>query len=111
MRCHLYYFHLACENEIVLIRMFPPQLLRYFHFECLLELATIFLATSYASHSQNIEHQSPHHKTHWGYKGAIGPSHWGDMDEKFSMCGKGKMQTPINIVATNDINLTPITCS
>jgi carbonic anhydrase len=45
--------------------------------------------TSYASHSQNIEHQSPHHKTHWGYKGATGPSHWGDMDEKFSMCGKG----------------------
>jgi carbonic anhydrase len=30
------------------------------------------------------------------------------MDEKFSMCGKGKMQTPINIVATNDINLTPL---
>ena len=73
-----------------------------------LSIATIFLATSYASHSQNIEHQSPHHKTHWGYKGATGPSHWEDMDEKFSMCGKGKMQTPINIVATNDINLTPL---
>jgi carbonic anhydrase len=56
----------------------------------------------------NIEHQSPHHKIHWGYKGAIGPSHWGDMDEKFSMCGKGKMQTPINIVATKDISLTPL---
>jgi carbonic anhydrase len=73
-----------------------------------LSIATIFLATSYASHSQNIEHQSPHHKIHWGYKGAIGPSHWGDMDEKFSMCGKGKMQTPINIVATKDISLTPL---
>jgi hypothetical protein len=41
-----------------------------------LSIATIFLATSYASHSQNIEHQSPHHKIHWGYKGAIGPSHY-----------------------------------
>jgi membrane-bound acyltransferase YfiQ involved in biofilm formation len=41
-----------------------------------LSIATMFLATSYASHSQNIEHQSPHHKIHWGYKGAIGPSHW-----------------------------------
>jgi carbonic anhydrase len=30
------------------------------------------------------------------------------MDEKFSMCGKGKMQTPINIVATKDISLTPL---
>jgi hypothetical protein len=30
-----------------------------------LSIATIFLATSYASHSQNIEHQSPHHKIHW----------------------------------------------
>jgi carbonic anhydrase len=39
-----------------------------------LSIATIFLATSYASYSQNIEHQSPHHKTHWGYKGATGPS-------------------------------------
>jgi hypothetical protein len=29
-----------------------------------LSIATIFLATSYASHSQNIEHQSPHHKMH-----------------------------------------------
>jgi hypothetical protein len=36
-----------------------------------LSIATIFLATSYASHSQNIEHQSPHHKIHWGYKGVI----------------------------------------
>ena len=33
-----------------------------------LSIATIFLATSYASYSQNIEHQSPHHKTHWGTK-------------------------------------------
>jgi carbonic anhydrase len=37
-----------------------------------------------------------------------GPSHWGNIDEKFSLCSKGKMQTPINIVATNDINLTPL---
>jgi hypothetical protein len=37
-----------------------------------LSIATIFLATSYASHSQNIEHQSPHHKIHWGYKGVTG---------------------------------------
>jgi carbonic anhydrase len=40
------------------------------------------------SHSKAMAvfYKSPHHKIHWGYKGATGPSHWGDMDEKFSMC-------------------------
>jgi len=32
---------------------------------------------------------------HWGYEGDNGPEHWGD---NFPICGKGKKQSPLNIV-------------
>jgi len=32
---------------------------------------------------------------HWGYEGDNGPEHWGDA---FPVCGKGKKQSPLNIV-------------
>jgi carbonic anhydrase len=35
--------------------------------------------------------------SHWGYTGHEGPQHWGDLSPKFSMCKKGKNQSPINI--------------
>ena len=35
------------------------------------------------------------HAVHWGYEGDNGPEHWGDA---FPVCGKGKKQSPLNIV-------------
>ncbi len=48
------------------------------------------------------------HKVHWGYSSDIGPSNWGKLDKKFSMCSEGKMQSPIDVVATKDENLAPL---
>ena len=33
----------------------------------------------------------------WSYKGAGGPSHWGDLSPEFSTCKLGKNQSPVNI--------------
>ncbi|NDC61464.1 MAG: carbonic anhydrase family protein [Betaproteobacteria bacterium] len=35
------------------------------------------------------------HDVQWGYEGDNGPEHWGD---NFPICGKGKKQSPLNIV-------------
>jgi len=37
------------------------------------------------------------HATHWGYTGHEGPSNWGDLDSKYTMCKAGSSQSPINI--------------
>lgn len=39
------------------------------------------------------------HDVHWGYEGDNGPEHWGD---NFPICGKGKKQSPLNIVGPFD---------
>jgi len=48
------------------------------------------------------------HKHHWGYEGETGPEHWGELKSDFEMCSEGEMQTPINIVPTKDIELSPL---
>ena len=35
------------------------------------------------------------HAVNWGYEGDKGPEHWGDA---FPVCGKGKKQSPLNII-------------
>jgi carbonic anhydrase len=45
---------------------------------------------------------------HWGYEGAEGPSHWGDLDAKFSACKTGKEQSPIDIGKAEKAKLPPI---
>jgi carbonic anhydrase len=37
------------------------------------------------------------HGTHWGYTGHEGPTSWGDLDAKYTMCKAGSSQSPINI--------------
>ena len=65
--------------------------------------AVIILATGCANHS-NIGDKTSH-VGHWDYKGNYSPVHWGEMKKEFHLCSKGKMQTPINIIPTQDINL------
>lgn len=47
------------------------------------------------------EHKDSNHKTpHWAYNGKGGPSDWGKLDNKFSLCASGKTQSPINITSS-----------
>ncbi len=41
------------------------------------------------------------HSAHWGYTGHEGPSNWGDLDPKYTMCKAGSSQSPINISNNN----------
>jgi carbonic anhydrase len=38
---------------------------------------------------------------HWTYGGATGPAKWGDMEQEFSACGAGRLQSPVDIRAEN----------
>lgn len=73
-------------------------------------IAAIFLATGCTDTAEHMEHKgaSTHHQVHWGYKGETGPKHWGEIKEEYKLCATGTMQTPINIVATEDIALAPL---
>ncbi|XP_051114387.1 alpha carbonic anhydrase 1, chloroplastic isoform X2 [Andrographis paniculata] len=45
------------------------------------------------------------------YLGATGPDHWGILSPNFSMCNKGKLQSPINILTSQVVvnkNLKPL---
>ena len=73
-------------------------------------VAALFLTTGCLYASEHMEHKEgeSHHEVHWGYKGEAGPSHWGELKKEYHLCSTGKMQTPINIVATEDIALAPL---
>jgi len=45
---------------------------------------------------------------HWTYEGEEGPTHWGELDPAYEMCGKGKNQSPIDIASTNRQDLANI---
>jgi carbonic anhydrase len=44
-------------------------------------------------------------KTQWGYEGANGPEHWGDLDPEYAACKVGKEQSPIDIRNANKAEL------
>jgi carbonic anhydrase len=70
----------------------------------LLVATAVIVTTGCVDHNEDMEH-SKTHEAHWGYKGKYSPLHWGEIKEEFAMCSKGKMQTPINIIATQDVNI------
>ena len=37
------------------------------------------------------------HAAEWGYKGAIGPTHWASLSSAYSLAAKGRRQSPIDI--------------
>jgi carbonic anhydrase len=45
---------------------------------------------------------------HWSYRGAKGPSHWGDLEPDYAACKTGKHQTPIDIRDAKPADLPPI---
>lgn len=48
---------------------------------------------------------------HWDYSetGHTGPTHWGELDPNFSMCSSGKNQSPVDLTAMVESNLSYIT--
>ena len=44
---------------------------------------------------------------HWGYLGAEGPEHWGELSDDFKECEAGKHQSPINIITSKSIKGEP----
>lgn len=52
-----------------------------------------------------------HSKAHWGYAGAEGFQHWGDLDKQYHACKDGHKQSPINIAAYADSDLPALTPS
>ncbi len=53
----------------------------------------------------------PHHSdqnTHWSYTGQEGPSHWGSLDPKYSMCATGVNQSPIDLTKFIESDLSPL---
>jgi len=49
------------------------------------------------------------HAVHWGYSGEEGPEHWGDLSAEYTSCKLGQQQSPIDVRATDDKELTPLT--
>lgn len=45
---------------------------------------------------------------HWGYEGAHGPAHWGDVDAASKVCTLGSQQSPIDIDHTIRAELSPL---
>lgn len=38
-----------------------------------------------------------HTALHWGYEGATGPAHWGDLSHDYAACSVGARQSPVDI--------------
>ena len=50
-----------------------------------------------------------HGSAHWGYTGAGGPAHWGDLKDEYILCKIGQNQSPIDIGPVVEARLEPIT--
>jgi carbonic anhydrase len=49
------------------------------------------------------------HPAHeWGYSGAEGPAHWGDLKPEFAACKTGHSQSPVNIAGARSADLPAI---
>ena len=45
---------------------------------------------------------------HWTYEGEEGPSHWGELDQSYAVCGTGKSQSPIDVANPSEQDLANI---
>jgi carbonic anhydrase len=75
---------------------------------CAIAFLAAFSATP-AAFAQAAAPAPSAHGPHWGYSGADGPEHWGDLDPSFATCKTGKRQSPIDIKgAKKDASLAPV---
>ncbi len=68
-----------------------------------LTLTIVFLSTLVLGLVENISAET-NGSVHWTYTGETGPTRWGDLSPMFSMCKKGRSQSPINITGTERKN-------
>ena len=69
-------------------------------------LAVLFvlLLLFYACVPQRTEPAPPH----WTYEGEEGPSHWGELDQSYAVCGTGQSQSPIDVANAAEQDLSNI---
>lgn len=67
--------------------------------------ALMFTVLSVLSVPAIVQAGDGHGKAHWGYSGAEGFQHWGDLSAEFHACKDGVSQSPIDIRAYNAENL------
>ena len=55
------------------------------------------------------EHAAHEHAAHaWGYSGAAGPAHWGEVKPEYAVCKTGQRQSPVDIEETAKADLPAI---
>ena len=70
-------------------------------------LSNIFLVTLLLSACAGNA-TPPHTLPHWTYEGEEGPSHWGELDQSYAVCGTGKSQSPVDVANPSEQDLTNI---
>ena len=64
----------------------------------------VLLLLCYACVPQRTEPAPPH----WTYEGEEGPSHWGELDQNYAVCGTGQSQSPIDVANASEQDLSNI---
>ena len=70
--------------------------------------AFLVFCAALASAHPSIAQTHPANPPHWGYSGADGPDHWGDLEPDFAECKSGHRESPIDIVGALPAELAPI---
>ncbi len=65
-------------------------------------------STESVDDSETTETEAKTEKAAWGYGEADGPSAWGDLSEEYATCKTGKEQSPIDLPAASDANITQV---
>lgn len=76
------------------------------------KLSPLFLAlflTSCTNNSESSHSESSHSESpHWSYAGATGPEYWASLNADYQLCGDGMAQSPINLSAFTEADLSPL---
>lgn len=67
-----------------------------------------FMLISFVLNACGSQPAVPTEPPHWTYEGEEGPEHWGELDPTYALCGTGTHQSPIDISAPSDNDLTNI---
>jgi carbonic anhydrase len=73
-----------------------------------LAIALLILCAALASADSAIAQAQPAKPPHWGYSGADGPDHWGDLEADYAECKSGHRESPIDIAGAQPADLAPI---
>jgi carbonic anhydrase len=69
-----------------------------FYFGSFLGILSLLSGSSFAG-SETPKHTEKHTDKHWSYSGETSPKHWGKLKEEYSLCTKGKTQSPMDLTS------------